>query len=175
MRGQLLKPVLKRILYKLKSDLLNPKVYWGGPLWKESCLQMPKERWALLVGKAEHPAVVQRWVGAGEQVWIKAGAARRVWRRAAGVRSWGVGSLRGAWRHVLSSGLGAGAVFQAWVWYPGGNCQKESHQAAMGHARCPPTLGIPRYSKWIWASEEVPLVFQVPWWRIAPMELRSEC
>lgn len=69
----------------------------------------------------------------------------QAWRRAAGGRSGSDASLRGAWRHMLSSGVGAGAVFQAWVWYPGGNCQKESHQAAMGHASCPPPLGIPRY------------------------------
>lgn len=34
MTGQLLKPALES-LCKLKSDLLNPEVYWGGPLWEE--------------------------------------------------------------------------------------------------------------------------------------------
>lgn len=55
----------------------------------------------------------------------------------------GDGSLRGAWRHRLSSGSGVGVMFRAWVWYHVGSCQKEHHQVAIEHGTCP--LGIPRY------------------------------
>ena len=178
MRRQLLKPALERILCKVKSDLLNPEVYWGGPLWKERITgaaskcqrKMGPVGWE---GRASScGAEVSGCSGTGlDQGWVREQSLEPSSRR----------ECRGWWEP--QRGLEAHTQLRGWSWgsvpglgmVPWRQLPEGAPPSCHGVCKVPSSPGDPQILEVNTTSEEVPLIFQAPWWRIAPMKFRSEC
>lgn len=154
MTGQLLKPALERILCKLKSDLLNPEVYWGGPLWEEkitgAASKCQKKDGPCWLGRQS----IQLWCR-GE--WMQWNGLGQGWGREQSQEPGSRRECRGWWKPGGGAGEGSGGSYPAQgvelgqCSRPGcGTLQAIARRSPTKlpwgmHARCPPSPRIPRY------------------------------